>query len=113
MASKYNSAVQLTSDTLKADYNESNYWQITPSMFTKINQKIPGKNGNWRTLLLYFIFQKQNDPTFKPAEETICTACGFNSASRYHEARDGLEALGLITHIPYKEICINYKKIME
>lgn len=113
MASKYNSAVQLTSDVPKSTYNETNFWQISPAMFAKINKKIPGKNGNWRTLLLYFIFQKQNDPNFRPAEETICAACGFNSASRYHEARDGLESLGFITHTPYKEIRINYEKIME
>lgn len=105
-------AVALTSDVPKSSYNETGVWQIAPTMFSKINDKIPGKCGNQRTLLLYFIFQQQNG-NFHPAEGTICRACGFTSASRYHEARDALEALGFITHIPYKEIRINYQKIME
>ena len=106
-------ALALTSDVDKSTYDEGVYGYITPKMFQKINEKIPGKNGNWRTLLYYLIMQKQNSSDFRPAEETICKACGFTSSSRYREARDKLCELGFLTHIPYKELRINYQKIME
>lgn len=105
-------ALSLTSDIDKSKYDEGVYGYIAPKMFQKINEKIPGKNGNCRTLLYYLIMQKQNSD-FKPAEDTICKACGFTSTSRYREARDKLCEWSLITHIPYKEIRINYEKIME
>ena len=105
-------AIALTSDVSKDKYDEGNYGYIAPKMFQKINEKIPGKNGNCRTLLYYLIMQKQNSD-FRPAEDTICKACGFTSASRYREARDKLCDMGLITHIPYKEIKINYEAIMS
>lgn len=107
-----NKAIALTSDIDKSNFNESNYYVISPKMFQKINEKIPGKNGNQRTLLLYLIFQQQNT-NFHPAEQTICTACGFTSASRYREAREALCKLGFLTHIPYEELRINYKEIMK
>ncbi len=106
-------ALALTSDVDKSKYDEEGYGYIAPKMFQKINEKIPGKNGNCRTLLYYLIMQRQNSDDFHPAEDTICKACGFTSASRYREARDKLCEWGLISHIPYKEIKINYEKIME
>lgn len=105
-------AITLTSDIDKSKYDENFYWYIAPKMFQKINEKIPGKNGNQRTLLYYLIMQKQNSD-FHPAEETICKACGFTSASRYREARDALCELGFLTHTPYKELRINYLEIMK
>lgn len=105
-------AVALTSDVDKSTYNtESQIWMIYPSIFEKINEKIPGKNGNQRALLFYLIFQRQNSD-FAPAEATICKYCSFSHA-RYNEARKALEAMNFITYTPYKEIKINYKKIME
>lgn len=105
-------AILLTSDVDKNNYNEKNYYQISPLMFKKINEKIPGKCGNQRTLLLYLIFQQQNG-NFHPAEATICSNCGFTSASRYREARDKLCEINFLTHIPYKELRINYTEIMK
>ena len=105
-----NLAIALLSDVNKNSYNENNYYTISPLMFQKINEKIPGKSGNVRTLLLYLIFQQQNT-SFHPAEETICKACSFTHA-RYVEARKTLHELGLITYIRGKSITINYKKIM-
>ncbi len=104
-------AIALTSDIDKSAYNGPQFWSIPPEIFQKINEKIPGKCGNQRTLLLYLIFQKQNG-NFNPAEETICKYCGL-SHSRYSEARKGLHEAGLITYIPFQEIRINYLKIME
>ena len=105
-------ALTLTSDIEKSHYNnDAQFWNISPEMFQKINEKIPGKCGNQRTLLLYLIFQKQNG-SFSPAEETICKYCNL-SHSRYNEARKGLHDAGFITYIPFKEIQINYLKIME
>lgn len=105
-------AVALTSDVDKSVYDEGGYGYISPKMFQKINEKIPGKSGNCRTLLYYLIMQKQNSD-FRPAEDTICKACGFTSASRYREARDKLCEMGFLTHEPYKEIRINYNNIMS
>lgn len=105
-------ALALTSDVDKGKYDEEYFGYIAPKMFQKINEKIPGKSGNCRTLLYYLIMQKQNSD-FKPAEDTICKACGFTSASRYREARDKLVEMGFLTHIPYKELRINYKNIMS
>lgn len=104
-------AISLTSDIDKGEYKEAQTWIIYPELFQKINEKISGKSGNQRTLLLYLIFQKQNGD-FHPSEEIICRYCGFNHA-RYSEARKSLHEAGFITYTPYKEICINYKKIME
>ncbi len=104
-------AITLLSDVDKSVYNEKNFYQISPLMFQKINEKIPGKSGNVRTLLLYLIFQQQNT-NFHPAEATICDACSFTHA-RYIEARKTLNELGLIEYIRGKSITINYKKIMQ
>ena len=106
-----NRALALLSDVDKSLYNEGNYYQISPLMFQKINEKIPGKSGNVRTLLLYFIFQQQNG-YFHPAEDTILKACNMVH-SRYVEARKALQELGLITYIQNESITINYKFLME
>lgn len=106
-----NKAIALLSDVDKSNYNEKNFYQISPLMFQKINEKIPGKNGNQRTLLLYLIFQQQNGD-FRPAEATILQACSMVH-SRYSDARKALHDLGLITYIQNVSITINYKKIME
>ena len=54
-------AIALTSDLDKETYNTSKQiWIIYPDLFQKINEKIDGKSGNQRTLLLYLIFQQQN-----------------------------------------------------
>lgn len=105
-------AIALTSDVSKSNYEDDTYGCIPSKMFQKINEKIPGKNGNCRTLLYYLIMQKQNGD-FRPAESTICKACGFTSSSRYREARDKLCDMGFLTHIPYKELRINYETIMS
>ena len=104
-------ALSLLSDIDKNNYNEKLFYQISPLMFQKINEKIPAKNGNQRTLLLYLIFQQQNGH-FSPAEDTILSACNMTH-SRYSEARKGLQDLGFITYIQYVSITINYKKLME
>jgi len=105
-------AIALRSDIDKSDLKDTQQtWIIYPALFQKINEKIDGKSGNQRTLLLYLIFQLQNG-SFAPAEATICKYCNFTH-SRYNEARKALEEKGFITYIPYKEIKINYKKIME
>lgn len=104
-------ALTLLSDVDKSDYNEKRFYQISPLMFQKINEKISAKSGNQRTLLLYLIFQQQNG-SFAPAEQTILTACNMIHA-RYNEARKALHEAGYITYIPYVSITINYKKIME
>jgi len=106
-----NRAIALLSDVDKSSYNEKNFYQISPLMFQKINEKIPGKNGNQRTLLLYLIFQQQNGD-FHPAEATILQACNMVH-SRYSDARKALHDSGLITYIQNVSITINYKKIME
>lgn len=106
-----NRAIILLSDIDKSTYNEKNFYQISPLMFQKINEKIPGKSGNVRTLLLYLIFQQQNGD-FRPAEDTILKACNMVH-SRYSEARKNLVDLGLINYVQNKSITINYKKIME
>ena len=105
-------AIALKSDINKTELQENQSWIIWPELFRKINEKIPGKNGNCRTLLLYLIYQKQNG-NFNPAEETICKYCGCTSHDAYHNARKWLDQQGFITYIPYREICINYRKIME
>lgn len=106
-----NRAIALLSDVDKSTYNEKGFYQISPLMFQKINEKISAKSGNVRTLLLYLIFQQQNG-TFHPAESTILEACSMVHA-RYSEARTKLHELGFITYIPNTSITINYKKIME
>ena len=108
-----NSALALYSDINKKEYNENTFYQISPKMFQKINEKIEGKSGNQRSLLLYLIFQQQNSPeTFRPAEKTILESCSFVH-SAYVTARKGLVEKGLIDYIPNQSITINYKKIME
>lgn len=104
-------AIALLSDIDKTNYYEKNYYQISPLMFQKINEKIPGKNGNQRTLLLYLIFQKQNGD-FHPAEATILRECNMVH-SKYSNARKALHEAGFITYIQNESITINYKKIME
>ena len=103
-------ALTLLSDVDKSNYNEKNFYQISPLMFKKINEKIPAKNGNQRTLLLYLIFQQQNG-NFSPAEQTILDNCNMVH-SRYNDARKALHESGYITYIPYQSITINYKNIM-
>lgn len=106
-----NKAIALLSDVDKNKYNEKTFYQISPLMFQKINEKIPAKSGNVRTLLLYLIFQQQNGD-FHPAEATILTACNMVH-SRYSEARQFLHEKGFITYVQNKSITINYMKIME
>lgn len=106
-------AIALTSDVEKQTYNGKQTWLISPDMFKKINEKIPGKSGNCRTLLYYLIFQKQNSDDFHPAEATIRDYCGLSSHDAYVTARKWLNDNGYITYIPYKEICINYQNIMK
>lgn len=106
-----NKALALLSDVDKSEYNENHFYQISPLMFQKINEKIPAKSGNQRTLLLYLIFQQQNGD-FHPAEATILAACNMLH-SRYSEARKALNDAGFITYIQNDSITINYKKIME
>ena len=104
-------ALTLLSDIDKKYYNEDSFYQISPLMFQKINKKISGRCGNQRTLLLYLIFQQQNNSNFKPAEETILQSCNMVHSS-YNEARKELHNKKLITYIPNKSITINYKEIM-
>lgn len=102
----------LLSDVPKSTYNEGNYYQISPLMFQKINEKIDGKSGNVKIVLLYLIFQQQNG-NFKIVTETICRACGLKQ-QRYSEARKTLHEMGLITYDKdAKTITINYKNIMS
>jgi hypothetical protein len=104
-------AIALTSDSDKSNYKEEQSWIVYPELFQKINEKINAKCGVRRALLLYLIFQKQNGG-FSPAEATICQYCACGH-SAYVEARTWLNEQGYITYVPYKEICINYKKILE
>ncbi len=103
-------AIALLSDVDKKEYNEGGYYQISPLMFQKINEKITGKCGNQRALLLYFIFQQQNGD-FHPAEATILTACHMDHA-QYSRAREALVAANLIEYEKTKYIKIMYKNIM-
>lgn len=106
-------ALALYSDIDKQIYNEKGFYQISPKMFQKINEKIDGKSGNQRALLLYFIFQQQNSPeSFRPAERTILEACNFVH-SAYVNARKGLVEKGLIDYIPNRSITIKYKELMK
>ncbi len=105
-------ALALLSDVDKSIYNGTEgYYQISPAMFQKINEKIDNKSGAQKTLLLYLIFQQQNG-TFHPAEATILKSCGFDHA-RYNKARDALIERGFIEYEQYKYLKIIYKKIME
>lgn len=103
-------AVALLSDVDKNVFKEPNWYQISPQMFQKINEKIDARSGNVRTLLLYLIFQQQNGD-FHPAEATICTACNMAHA-RYNEARKVLIEKGFIEYEQYKYIKILYNNIM-
>jgi hypothetical protein len=103
-------AVALLSDVDKTNYKEENWYQISPLMFQKINEKIEARSGNVRTLLLYLIFQQQNGD-FHPAETAICAACNMPHA-RYNEARKALVEKGFIEYEPYNYIKILYKNIM-
>lgn len=105
-------ALALLSDVEKSNYNsDGTYYQISPLMFQKVNEKIDGKSGNVKILLLYLIFQQQNGG-FHPAEATILSACGFDH-SQYVRARTKLIELGFIEYEPFKYIKLIYKKIME
>jgi len=106
-----NTAIALVSDSEKSNYKEEQSWIIYPKLFQKINEKIEGKCGSRRALLQYLIFQKQNGG-FTPSEKTICQYCAL-SHSTYVTTRQWLHDQGYITYVPYKEICINYKKILE
>lgn len=103
-------AIALLSDVDKKEYNEGGFYQISPLMFQKINEKITGKCGNQRTLLLYFIFQQQNGD-FHPAEATILKACHIDHA-QYSRAREALVEAKLIEYEPTKYVKIIYKNIM-
>jgi hypothetical protein len=106
-------AIALRSDIDKSDLKDTQQtWIIYPELFRKINEKIPSKNSVCRTVLLYLIFQKQNGD-FTPAEETIRKYCNISAHSSYVDARKWLHDNGFITYIPYREIIINYQKIME
>lgn len=104
-------ALLLLSDVKKENYNEERFYQISPKMFSKINEKIDAKGAHQRSLLLYLIFQQQNGD-FRPAEQSILTACGM-AHNKYVEARRKLAEKGLIEYEPFKYLKINYKKIME
>lgn len=104
-------ALALYSDVEKGEYKESSWYQISPLMFQKINEKIDNKSGAQKTLLLYLIFQQQNGE-FHPAEATILKACGFDH-SRYNKAREALVKQGFLEYEPFQYIKILYKKIME
>lgn len=107
-----NRAIALLSDVNKNEYNDQNgFYQIAPLMFEKVNQKISGKSGNQRSLLLYLIYQQQNGD-FHPAEATILKACQMEH-SQYVRARAALVEAGLIEYEPNKYIKILYKKLME
>lgn len=104
-------ALALLSDVNKTNYNESgNFYQIAPLMFQKINEKIDGKSGNVKILLIYLICQQQNKD-FHPAEATILTACGMDH-SQYVRARTKLVELQFIEYEPFKYIKILYQNIM-
>lgn len=109
---KEEQALALLSDIDKSVYNEDTYGAIPPTMLQKIFNKIEGNRGNAIKLLIYLIMQRQNDDKFKPAEKTICDACGFGHSS-YNTARKWLNDEGYISYLPFKSITINYKKIME
>lgn len=104
-------AIALLSDVDKKEYNEGGYYQISPLMFQKVNEKIDGKSGNLRTLLLYLIFQQQNGD-FHPAETTILGACNMGH-SQYVRARTKLIEMGLIEYEPFKYIKILYENLMK
>ena len=106
-----NRALALFSDVNKNDYNGDGFYQISPLMFQKVHEKINGKSGNQRSLLLYLICQQQNGD-FHPAEATILKACQMDH-SQYVRARAALVEAGLIEYEPNKYIKIIYKKIME
>lgn len=107
-----NRAIALLSDVNKNKYKEDgSYYQIAPLMFQKIHEKINGKSGNQRSLLLYLICQQQNGE-FHPAEATILKACQMDH-SQYVRARAALVELGLIEYEPNKYIKVLYEKIME
>ena len=106
-----NRALSLLSDVSKNDYNEGGFYQIAPNMFQKVHEKINGKSGNQRSLLMYLIFQQQNGD-FHPAEATILKACQMDH-SQYVRARAALVDSGLIEYEPNKYIKVMYKKIME
>ena len=104
-------AIALLSDVSKNNFNEKDlFYQISPLMFQKINEKIGGKCGNQRTLLLYLIYQQQNSD-FRPAEATILKACSMDH-SQYVRARAALVELGLIEYEPNKYIKILYNNLM-
>lgn len=104
-------ALALLSDVDKNSFNsKDSYYQISPLMFQKINEKIGGKCGNQRTLLLYFIFQQQNGD-FRPAESTIIKACQMDH-SQYVRARAALVENNLLEYEPNKYIKILYNNIM-
>lgn len=105
-------ALALLSDVDKNKFNDKeNYYQISPLMFQKINEKIDHKCGAQKTLLLYLIFQQQNGD-FHPAESTILKSCGFDHA-RYNRARDALIERGFLEYEQYKYLKIMYEEIMS
>ena len=105
-------ALALLSDVDKGIYNDTtSFYQIAPSMFQKINEKIDGKSGNVKILLIYLICQQQNKD-FHPAEATILTACGIDH-SQYVRARTKLVELNFIEYEPFKYIKVLYKNIMS
>lgn len=105
-------ALALLSDVDKSVYNDTGgFYQISPSMFQKINEKIDGKSGNVKILLIYLICQQQNKD-FHPAESTILSACSINH-SQYVRARAKLVELNFIEYEPFKYLKILYKNIME
>lgn len=85
---------------------------IPLQLFSKINEKIGGKNGNTRMLLLYLISLALQGQTVIPAEATILDVCKFNHA-RYVEARKALVQLGLIEYTPYTEIKIKLSSLLS
>lgn len=88
--------------------NTNNQFEI----FRKINQKIDGKSGNARSLMIYFIMLNFNNKKFLPSEKEILKDCDMVH-SRYSEARKLLNELKLITYKKGISVTINYSELLK
>lgn len=104
-------ALELYSDFDKSSYNEATYYQMSPLMFQKVNEKIPAKCANQRALMMYLICQQHNG-SFHLSEGAICAALGGITHSAYVEARKGLIERGLIVYDPFKSITVSFAELM-
>ena len=100
----------LTDDYILKDNFDINIIFI---LFEKINQKINGKSGNVRTLLLYLILQYMSGIKVLPTEQSILKSCGFTDHSRYVHARKALIEQQLISYEPFNSIKINFNEILK